>query len=338
MVAGADLGGQRAVLLMQSSGVGNSINMLSLTQGGRFPLLTLISMRGEFGEGNPWQFAMGQAVEPVLKAMGVIVLRADHPSDVIPCVTAAITMAFQSGQQVAVLLTQRLIGAKKFYMIAPFRWHVIGDQVKRDAVMAKLNKLQTATLPDAVLDRRQAVPALIENPGDFLMVAGLAGTAWELSALTHESPSLFGLGGAMGAAPMMGLGLALAQPKRRVLVATGDGELLMNVGALATIALQNPPNLTIICVDNGHYGETGNQDSHTGLGVRLDVIAAGCGFPVVHVINTEADMAEGRRLVREGGGLSFILLRVTEGPATHDGKKNLVPHIERDRFRAALLG
>ena len=107
------------------------------------------------------------------------------------------------------------------------------------------------------------------------MVAGLAGTAWELSALTHESPSLFGLGGAMGAAPMMGLGLALAQPKRRVLVATGDGELLMNVGALATIALQNPPNLTIICVDNGHYGETGNQDSHTGLGVRLDVIAAG---------------------------------------------------------------
>ncbi len=92
-------------------------------------------------------------------------------------------------------------------------------------------------------------------------------------------PSLFGLGGAMGAAPMMGLGLALAQPKRRVLVATGDGELLMNVGALATIALQNPPNLTIICVDNGHYGETGNQESHTGLGVRLDVMAAGCRLP-----------------------------------------------------------
>ncbi|MEA2774699.1 MAG: hypothetical protein QOF90_105 [Acetobacteraceae bacterium] len=114
MVAGTDLGGQRAVLLMQSSGVGNCINMLSLTQGGRFPFLTIVSMRGEFGEGNPWQFAMGQAVEPVLKAMGVIVLRAEQPADVIPCVTAAITMAFQSGQQVAVLLTQRLIGAKKF--------------------------------------------------------------------------------------------------------------------------------------------------------------------------------------------------------------------------------
>jgi sulfopyruvate decarboxylase alpha subunit len=114
MLAGADLGGQRAVLLMQSSGVGNCINMLSLTSGGRFPFLTLVSMRGEFGEGNPWQFPMGQAVEPVLKAMGVIVLRAGAAADVIPTVTAAITMAFQSGQQVAVLLTQRLIGAKKF--------------------------------------------------------------------------------------------------------------------------------------------------------------------------------------------------------------------------------
>jgi sulfopyruvate decarboxylase alpha subunit len=114
MVAGADLGGAKAVLLMQSSGVGNCINMLSLTQGGRFPFLTLVSMRGEFGEGNPWQFAMGQAVEPVLKAMGVIVLRAEQPDEVIPCVSAALTMAFQSRQQVAVLLTQRLIGAKKF--------------------------------------------------------------------------------------------------------------------------------------------------------------------------------------------------------------------------------
>jgi thiamine pyrophosphate-dependent acetolactate synthase large subunit-like protein len=202
--------------------------------------------------------------------------------------------------------------------------------------MAKLNKLQMAAFPDAVLDRREAVPALIERPQDFLVVAGLAGTAQELTALTNGSPSVFGLGGAMGAAPMMGLGLALAQPKRRVLVVTGDGELLMNVGALATIALQNPPNLTLICVDNGHYGETGNQDSHTGLGVQLDKIAIGAGIPVVHTINTEADMAEGRRLVRESAGLSFILLRVKDGPANRI-KRNLVPHIERDRFRAALL-
>jgi sulfopyruvate decarboxylase alpha subunit len=114
LAAGADLGGERAVLLMQSSGVGNCINLLSLINGCRFPLLTLVSMRGDFGEGNPWQYPMGQAVEPVLKAMGVIVLRCDQPEDAIPTVTAAITMVFQSNQAVAVLLGQRLLGAKKF--------------------------------------------------------------------------------------------------------------------------------------------------------------------------------------------------------------------------------
>src|SRR6185503_4219153 len=114
LLAGADLGGARGVLLMQSSGVGNCINMLSLTQGGRFPFLTLVSMRGEFGEGNPWQFAMGQAVEPVLKAMGVVVLSCASPDDVIPVVSNALTMVFQAGQAVAVLLSQRLIGAKRF--------------------------------------------------------------------------------------------------------------------------------------------------------------------------------------------------------------------------------
>lgn len=203
--------------------------------------------------------------------------------------------------------------------------------------MAKLNRMQTAAVPDAVLDRRQAVPALIERPQDFLIVAGLAGTAQELSAMTEESPNVFGLGGAMGAAPMMGLGLALAQPRRRVLVATGDGELLMNLGALATIALLNPPNLRIVCVDNGHYGETGNQDSHTGFGVQLDKIAAGAGFPVVHTINTEAEIAEGRRLLNAPDGLAFILLRVKEGPPLKS-PRNWFPHITRDRFRAALLG
>jgi thiamine pyrophosphate-dependent acetolactate synthase large subunit-like protein len=203
--------------------------------------------------------------------------------------------------------------------------------------MAKLNRIQAHTVPHAVLDRRQAVPALIERPQDFLVVAGLAGAAQELTAMTEDGPNVFGLGGAMGAAPMMALGLALAQPRRRVLCVTGDGELLMNVGALATIALLNPPNLAIVCVDNGKYGETGNQDSHTGLGVRLDLIAAGAGVPVVFTINTEADMPEGRRLLLAGEGLCFLLLRVKEGPALKI-KRALTPHVVRDRFRSALLG
>jgi sulfopyruvate decarboxylase alpha subunit len=114
LMAGADLGGARGVLLMQSSGAGNCINMLSLIKGGHFPFLTLLSMRGDFGEGNPWQFPMGQAVEPVLQAMGVICMRIEHPEDVVPTVTAAMTMAFQGHNAVAVLLTQKLLGAKAF--------------------------------------------------------------------------------------------------------------------------------------------------------------------------------------------------------------------------------
>ena len=114
LIAGADLGGARAVLLMQSSGVGNCINMLSLIKGGRFPFLTLVSMRGDFGEGNPWQFPMGQATQPVLEAMGDICLRIERPEDVIATTGAALTMAFKSGQAVAVLLGQKLIGAKPF--------------------------------------------------------------------------------------------------------------------------------------------------------------------------------------------------------------------------------
>jgi sulfopyruvate decarboxylase alpha subunit len=114
LLAGADLGGARGVLMMQSSGVGNCINMLSLIKGGGFPFLTLISMRGEFGEGNPWQFPMGQATQPVLEAMGVICLRAESKEDVLATVQAALTMTFQAGNAVAVLFTQKLLGAKKF--------------------------------------------------------------------------------------------------------------------------------------------------------------------------------------------------------------------------------
>ena len=114
LLAGADLGGARAVLLMQSSGAGNCVNMLSLIKGGGFPFLTVVSMRGDFGEGNPWQYPMGQAVEPVLAAMGVTCLRIERPEEVLPTVGAALTMVFQGGQPVAVLLTQKLLGAKAF--------------------------------------------------------------------------------------------------------------------------------------------------------------------------------------------------------------------------------
>ena len=114
LAAGAYLGGQRAALLMQSSGVGNCVNMLSLLKTCGFPFLTLITMRGEWGEFNPWQVPMGQATPDVLRAMGVTVYRVDDAVDVRPTVEAAARLAFAGYVPVAVLLSQRLLGAKSF--------------------------------------------------------------------------------------------------------------------------------------------------------------------------------------------------------------------------------
>jgi sulfopyruvate decarboxylase alpha subunit len=114
IIAGLHLGDEQGVLLMQSSGVGNCVNFLSLIKHGRFPFLALVTMRGEFGEQNPWQYPMGQATEAVLQAMGVITLRVDAAAAAAPTVAAACDMAASGGQAVAVLLGQRLIGAKAF--------------------------------------------------------------------------------------------------------------------------------------------------------------------------------------------------------------------------------
>src|SRR5262249_7753309 len=114
LAAGAWLGGQRSVLLMQSSGVGNCINMLSLAASCRFPLLTIVTMRGEWAEVNPWQVAMGVATPAALELMQVRSLRAEHPDEVAETAAAAATLAFDGDMAVAVLLSQRLIGRKKW--------------------------------------------------------------------------------------------------------------------------------------------------------------------------------------------------------------------------------
>ncbi len=195
----------------------------------------------------------------------------------------------------------------------------------------------SAATPAFVLDRREAIPALVGRHEDFLIVGGLAGSARDVAALTKNGPNGYAMGGAMGGACMIGLGLALARPDRRVLVITGDGELLMNVGALATIGVMNPPNLSIVCVDNGHYGETGYQKSHTSLGVDLEKIAAGSGIKRTCTVEREADIAAGSRLLREGNGTAFVLLRVsTSEPPVY--KRIWDPVLNRTQFRAGLLG
>jgi sulfopyruvate decarboxylase alpha subunit len=112
--AGADLVGKRGVVCMQSSGVGNCPNFLSFVKGGGFPILMMVTMRGDYGEGNPWQYPMGQAVEPILHTMGVLTDGVERPEDLLPAATAAITASGQGGQSAALILSQKFLGAKAF--------------------------------------------------------------------------------------------------------------------------------------------------------------------------------------------------------------------------------
>ena len=195
--------------------------------------------------------------------------------------------------------------------------------------------LADAAAAGFVLERSEAVPKLIGRHDDFLFISGLGGTACDVGAVTGDSAHVYSMGGAMGAPCMVGLGLALARPDKKVMVVTGDGDLLMSVGSLAAIAVINPPNLAIVCVDNGHYGETGWQQSHTSLGVDLEKMATGAGIKRTCTVATEAEIANGARMIREGNGTSFVLLRVkpTE-PA--EFKRNFDASSTRDRFKAAL--
>lgn len=198
-------------------------------------------------------------------------------------------------------------------------------------------KTQKQMVRDYMLDRRQAVPALVGDHRDFLIVTGLAGTAKDIAHLSHDGAHVFTMAGAMGAAVSIGLGLALARPERRVLVVTGDGELLMNLGALATVAVTRPPNLAVICVDNGHYGETGGQRSHTSLGVDLEAIAAATGFSATRTVSEQDQISAASKLLRESNGPVFVVLKVGSGePPAY--KRNMDAAACRLRFRAALLG
>jgi thiamine pyrophosphate-dependent acetolactate synthase large subunit-like protein len=186
------------------------------------------------------------------------------------------------------------------------------------------------------LRRRELAARLLADPGNLLVVAGLGSTAWDVTAAT-DRPLNFPLWGAMGGAAMIGLGLALAQPERRVLVITGDGELLMGLGSLATIAVQRPANLAIVAFDNERYGETGMQATHTAHGADLAGIAAACGFPITGTVREDAEVAAALPVIRTASGPVFYGAKVRAEPLPF-----VLPPKDgvylKDRFRRSLLG
>ncbi|MGE0556044.1 MAG: thiamine pyrophosphate-dependent enzyme [Gemmatimonadales bacterium] len=185
------------------------------------------------------------------------------------------------------------------------------------------------------LDRREAVRRLLRDRGDALVVTGLGNPTWDVAA-AGDTPLNFYLWGAMGGAAMLGLGLALAQPDRRVVVVTGDGELLMGLGSLATVGVERPRNLALVVLDNARYGETGMQESHTARGVDLAGIASASGFAEVARARTPAELeALAGRLF--GDGLLFAVVSVSASPTKPELPARDGTHL-RARFREALLG
>jgi len=186
------------------------------------------------------------------------------------------------------------------------------------------------------LHRRDVVKKILSNRNDLLVVAGLGSTSWDITA-AGDSPLSFPTWGAMGQAAMIGLGLALARPERRVLVVTGDGEMLMGLGSLATVGVQRPANLTLVVIDNERYGETGMQATHTAHGVDLAAAARACGFKNSKMISAESEIQALRNLIHEGPGPNFAQVKVVAEKLPlvlppHDGQ------LLKARFRRALLG
>ena len=169
-----------------------------------------------------------------------------------------------------------------------------------------------------------------------MVVAGLGSTAWDISA-AGDTDLNFPLWGAMGNAAMFGLGLALAQPKRRVLVLTGDGEMLMGLGSLATIGVQKPRNLAVVVIDNEHYAETGMQPTHSGRGVDLVAVAAAVGFAHGRLVRTAAELDGAIELLFNAAGPVLVAVKVGTAPTPTSLPPRDGPWL-RSRFREALLG
>jgi thiamine pyrophosphate-dependent acetolactate synthase large subunit-like protein len=186
------------------------------------------------------------------------------------------------------------------------------------------------------LERRKVVAALLAERDGLLVVAGLGSTAWDCTA-AGDHPLTFPLWGAMGSAVTLGLGLALAQPSRRVLVVTGDGEMLMGIGGLATAGVQRPSNLAVAVIDNERYGETGMQETHTSSGVDLAAVALACGFAAARVTREAADLDGAVRFLRREPGpvLAQIKVAAEKIPLVLPPREGA---LLKTRFRRALLG
>jgi thiamine pyrophosphate-dependent acetolactate synthase large subunit-like protein len=194
--------------------------------------------------------------------------------------------------------------------------------------------MDAMSMPAPMLERREFVRRLLVARGDLLVVSGLGSATYDVAAAGDHALNFY-LWGAMGGTAMIGLGLALARPERRVAVITGDGDMLMGIGGLATIGVKQPRNLAIVVLDNRSYGETGMQPSHTAAGIDLVAMARACRFPQARAVSRPDETDDVRALLHAGEGPVFVSARIApeETPRVlplRDG------HAIKQRFMAAL--
>lgn len=192
----------------------------------------------------------------------------------------------------------------------------------------------TAVRENATLDRREFVSALIDRVPDALIVTGLGSASYDVFA-HGERDGNFYLWGAMGGAVPVGLGLALAQPDKPVVVVTGDGEMLMGIGSLGSAAVRAPDNLTVVVLDNGHFGETGMQRSHSGLCARLLDVAHGFGIRDCREVDSLSQVADVASKINARNGLTFVQVHIDTG----EPPRALPPRdgvAVKNKFRTAL--
>ena len=187
-----------------------------------------------------------------------------------------------------------------------------------------------------LLDRRDVVSAFLKDRGQAAVVCGLGSSTWDVAAVDPNYRNFYSWG-AMGGAVSMGLGLALAQPDMRVIVITGDGEAMMGVGSFATVAAKRPANLSILVLDNEHYGETGMQPAHTGAGADIAMMARGAGVADATTIRTDSELAAAVDSFHSGVGLRLIVAKIDPASPprvmpTRDAVENKLT------FRRAILG
>ncbi len=192
-----------------------------------------------------------------------------------------------------------------------------------------------ATSPTANIDRRELLPLLFPDQADWLFVSGLAGASKDAAALTKDGANIYTMAGAMGAAVSIGLGMALSAPDRKIAAINGDGEMLMGIGSLITVASEAPQNLTIVCLDNSMHGETGGQKGHTAATANLEAIARGAGITSAMTISEPDQIADAAKFIAEAPGPRFLLARILP-TAPSAFKRDLDMAACRVRFKQGL--